>query len=102
MAFNGEKKVTTVSVVIVTYNAEETIEECLKSFNDQTFKDFETILIDNNSGDNTKALIELFESKASYPLKTVYLDTNTGFSCGNNTALKYAIREICCAAESGR
>ena len=81
---------TTVSVVIVTYNAEETIEECLKSFNDQTFKDFETILIDNNSGDNTKALIELFESKASYPLKTVYLDTNTGFSCGNNTALKYA------------
>lgn len=81
---------TTVSVVIVTYNAEETIEECLKSLNDQTFKGFETILIDNNSGDNTKALIESFKSKASYPLKTVYLDTNTGFSCGNNTALKYA------------
>ncbi len=80
----------TVSVLIVTYNIQETIVECLESLNYQKFRDMEAILIDNNSKDNTKALVESFKSKASYPLKTIYLDTNTGFCLGNNTALKHA------------
>lgn len=80
----------TVSVLIVTYNSEQIVWECLKSLDEQTFRDFEVILVDNNSGDSTKAVVESFKRNSAFPFKTVYLDANTGFSLANNIALKSA------------
>ena len=40
-----------VSVIIPFFNAANTLEACLKSISVQTFKDFECVLIDNNSSD---------------------------------------------------
>ncbi len=42
-----------VSVIIPAYNEEQDIEDCLKSLKEQTFKNFEVILVDDGSTDNT-------------------------------------------------
>lgn len=79
-----------ISVLIVTYNADDTITECLDSLNGQILRDFEVILVDNDSKDNTKNCVEHFKNKSSFPLKTIYLDFNAGFCLGNNMAFKSA------------
>lgn len=47
-----------VSIIIVTYSSSRYIISCLNSILTQDFKDYEIIAIDNNSGDNTKDIIE--------------------------------------------
>jgi glycosyltransferase involved in cell wall biosynthesis len=42
-----------VSVVIAVYNEEKYIKKCLKSLMDQAFKDFEMIVVDDGSTDNS-------------------------------------------------
>lgn len=42
-----------VSVIIRTKNEERWIGSCLRAINDQTYKDFEIIIVDNNSKDKT-------------------------------------------------
>jgi len=45
-----------VSVIITTKNSEETLDRCLKSIKNQTYKKIEIILVDNNSTDKTKQI----------------------------------------------
>lgn len=43
-----------ISVIITTKNSSNTLNSLLESIKDQTFRDFETVVIDNNSSDSTK------------------------------------------------
>ena len=43
-----------ISVIIPCYNAADTIVRTLESVEEQTFKDYEVVLIDDGSLDNTK------------------------------------------------
>lgn len=45
-----------VSVIITTKNSSRTLDRCLKSIADQTYKPIEIIVVDNNSTDNTKEI----------------------------------------------
>lgn len=45
-----------VSIVITTKNEEKNIANCLKSIQEQTYKNIEIIVVDNNSTDKTKSL----------------------------------------------
>jgi glycosyltransferase involved in cell wall biosynthesis len=47
-----------VSVIIPTYNREDFMAEAVQSVLDQTFQDFEIIVVDDGSTDNTKKLLE--------------------------------------------
>ncbi len=59
------------SIIIPTFNSERHIEACLLSLKLQTFNDFEIIIIDNNSSDKTKEIIESFNFKSlSFNLTT--------------------------------
>ena len=52
-----------VSVVIPVYNAQEGIKQCLDSLLNQTFKDYEIILLNDGSTDNTLEVIKSYASK---------------------------------------
>ena len=49
-----------ISIIIPTYNQGEFLERCLKSISSQTYKNFEIIVIDNASTDNTKSIVDKF------------------------------------------
>jgi len=52
-----------ISIAIPAYNAEKYIEECLNSVLNQTFGDWECIIVNDGSTDNTLAIIENFVAK---------------------------------------
>lgn len=52
-----------VSIIIVNYNGRGFILGCLKALEGQSFKDFEIILVDNGSSDNSFSEIQGFLKK---------------------------------------
>ena len=66
-----------ISVIIPIYNAEEYLEETIYSVLNQTYKNFELLLINHNSTDNSSLIISKFEKK-DMRVKSVYLDINMG------------------------
>lgn len=78
-----------VSVIILNYNAEPFLRQTLKSVKMQKWISAETIVVDNYSSDNSRAMV-----KKEFPLvKWVQRDTSLGFSAGNNAGLRYAHAE---------
>ncbi len=75
-----------VSVIILNYNAKEFLRETLKSVQMQKDLKIETIVVDNNSSDNSKAMV-----KTEFPgVAWVQRNTSLGFSAGNNAGLPAA------------
>ena len=75
-----------VSIIVVNWNGREYLPACLDSLREQTFSDFETIVVDNGSHDGSLELLQ-----DSYPwVRVVALPTNTGFSGGNNAGYQAA------------
>jgi glycosyltransferase involved in cell wall biosynthesis len=58
-----ESKKTKVSVLMPAYNAEKYIKEAIESILDQTFKDFEFIIIDDCSQDKTWEIIREYKER---------------------------------------
>lgn len=54
-----------VSVIVNTRNEASNIENCLHSLDRQTFRDFETIVVDNHSTDGTAAIAEGWGAKVA-------------------------------------
>lgn len=75
-----------VSINLVTWNGARFIRDCLESVFNQTFKDFELLIIDNGSTDDTVKIISDF-----YPhLKVVRHRENFGFAKGHNQAIHWS------------
>ncbi len=76
------------SVIIPAYNAGKTIEKCVKSITSQSFEDYEIILINDGSEDNTAAVCE---SLAAENDKIVFVDMpHGGVSRARNAGLEKA------------
>lgn len=75
-----------LSIIIPIYNAQTYLNECLNSIYNQTFKDFEVLLIDDGSTDNSKHIIETFTKKDSR-FKYIYKD-NSGVSATRNLGIE--------------
>jgi len=74
-----------VSVIILTYNAIEYIDQCIKSILNQTFRDFKILVVDNASDDGTVEHI-----KRNYPEVTILKNfKNLGFAKGYNQGIKF-------------
>ena len=67
-----------ISVIIPLFNAEKYLPVCLESLAIQTFADFEVIVVDDCSTDNSLAVAENFLERFGGRLKIVMLPENTG------------------------
>src|SRR3989344_2413669 len=82
------RKTIDAAVIIVNWNGKHLLKDCLPSLKKQTYKHFETIVVDNDSSDGSVAFV-----KKKFPWVTVLkMDKNTGFTGGNNVALEYVLR----------
>ena len=75
-----------VSIIIVAFNNRDLLSETLHSLSNQTYRDFEIIVVDNNSTDGTSDLMKTAFPEISY----IRSDENLGFSGGNNLGLMHA------------
>ena len=55
-----------ISIITVVYNGEKYLEQTIKSIINQTYKNFEYIIIDGGSTDGTVDIIKKYEGKISY------------------------------------
>ena len=76
-----------VSICIPTYNSEKYIKECLESVVNQSYKNIEIIISDNNSTDNT---LEVIKNLKISNLKIHKNQTNIGMVENFNTAASMA------------
>lgn len=76
------------SIIVCAYNIEAYIEEAIKSVLGQNFTDYELILIDDCSTDNTKNILKKYESDT---IKVYSTERNTGTAAGpRNIGLNHA------------
>lgn len=75
-----------VSVIIVNWNGRKWLKECLDSLEAQTHKDFEAIIVDNNSIDKSVEFVKENYQQA----KIIENKSNLGFATANNEAAKIA------------
>jgi GT2 family glycosyltransferase len=80
-----------LTISIVTWNSEKTIIHCVESVLNQSFRDFTLYLVDNNSGDNTVALLETLSDSR---IKLFRQKENTGFCGGHNFAIRHSSSEF--------
>ena len=81
-----------ISIVIPTYNESKVLLDCLKSLETQAFSDFDLVLVDDGSNDNTLKLASEFKLK-NYSLK--FLKQNhKGAGAARNLGAKEAHGEI--------
>jgi len=82
-----------ISVVTVSRNCEETIEETILSVLNQTYKNVEYIIIDGNSTDSTKSIISKYESRISKWVSErdlgIYNAMNKGASLASGTFIAF-------------
>ncbi len=78
-----------ISVIIPAYNEEKYIAESIESVLKQDLKNFEIILVNDNSTDNTKEIIEKFVRKDS-KVKLLNHKKNKGRAAAVNTGIKKA------------
>ena len=76
-----------VSVVIPNYNYGAYIEEALISVFNQTFQDFEVIVVDDGSNDNSRELLRSLETKYEGRLKVIF-QKNSGPSVARNKGIE--------------
>jgi len=76
-----------VSIIILTYNSEKYIVNCLKSVFEQTYPNAEILVIDNNSTDNTAAKIKNLKLKIKN-FKFIENSINLGYAGGNNIGIR--------------
>ena len=78
-----------VSIITPTYNCGRYIEETIKSVINQTYKNWEMIIIDDCSTDNTKSIVEEYQKKYSNIIYHI-LEKNSGAAVARNIAIKMA------------
>lgn len=86
-----------VSVIIPTYNREKMVENAIRSVLNQTFSDFEIVVIDDASTDNTESIIKSIHDNR---IKYIRHEKNKGGSAARNTGIMKARGEYVALLDS--
>lgn len=75
-----------ISIIVPIYNVEKYMEKCINSILNQTFNDFELLLINDGSTDKSGEICDLY-AKADKRIKVIHKD-NSGVSDTRNLGIK--------------
>lgn len=79
-----------ISVIIPVYNTEKYIEKCLESLAKQTMQDFEVIIVNDGSTDNSKKVIKDYMKNSNLDIR--YLEKeNGGLASARNYGVERAL-----------
>ena len=73
------------SIIVPVYNVEQYLDECIQSLIDQTYKNFELILVNDGSSDSSGILCDRYKEKDCRVC--VIHKTNGGLSSARNAGL---------------
>ncbi len=76
-------KINKISIIIVNYNGQKFLDRLIESINDQTYRNFEVLLVDNSSSDNS---IDYVNGK--YPWVKIIVSGNCGYGHACNIGAK--------------
>jgi glycosyltransferase involved in cell wall biosynthesis len=82
-----------VTIIIPAYNAAAFLHDALNSVLRQTYSDWEVVLIDDGSTDNTRTLVNSYQESFNGKLKYIY-QTNRGLPAARNTGIQNAHGEF--------
>jgi len=82
LKFRVKNKTPKVSVIIPTYNTAKYLDDAIASVLNQTYTNYEIIVIDDGSTDNTVEIVEKYQNKISY----IYQE-NQGVSAARNKGI---------------
>ena len=80
-----------VSIIIVNWNGQPLLKENLEALLQQTYKNFEIIMVDNGSQDGS---VEWLQEHYGDVIKIIPLAENTGFAHGNNVGIAVSRGEL--------
>ena len=76
-----------VSIITPSYNSSKFIMECINSVISQTFQNWEMIIVDDCSNDNSREIISDLTAKDER-LKSIFLEENVGAAEARNIAIR--------------
>ena len=82
-----QKKIPTITVYMPNYNYGDYIEEAIESVENQVFKDWELIIIDDGSTDGSSKILKKYSTHNKI---TVIEQKNKGLNVTNNVAIRIA------------
>ena len=86
-----------ISIIVPAYNVEKYIKACLDSIIAQTYSNFEVIVINDGSTDQTEKMLNEYESN---PKIQIFSQKNGGLSAARNRGIKLANGELVCFIDS--
>ena len=78
-----------VSIITPCYNSEKFLDECISSVLNQSYQNWEMLIVDDNSSDNSCTLINSY-SKRDDRIKPLFLNENLGPAMARNNAITNA------------
>lgn len=79
----------TITILTPSYNRGGALDNLFKSLQKQTLKDFEWLLIDDGSTDDTKNIVTEMQQSADFPVRYIYKENG-----GKHTALNVGVQQI--------
>lgn len=79
-----------VSIIMGVYNCQSTLESCIKSILEQTYEDWELIMCDDGSNDDTYKIAKYYESKYPEKIKVLKNEMNMKLAATLNNCLNVA------------
>ena len=76
-----------VSIITPSFNSESYLEDCINSVLNQTYTNWELLIVDDGSTDSSRQLIERF-ANFERRIKPIFLDKNIGAAAARNLALE--------------
>lgn len=88
-----------VSIILPVYNVEKYIGDCIESIINQTCKEFELIIVDDDTKDSSIEIAERLLSVTDLDYKIIHRE-NGGLSAARNTGIKAAQGDYLCFVDS--